>query len=210
VARAVRAARRQEEAATTPAYLRLLEREAVAVRLPVRAVTELAAVSRFRAAPAVAGAAARTGARRLGRERVGEYLLAPATEVHRILERHGVAVPAYVFGHTHRAEQRVLDGARTPARYLNAGTWCAAVRGAGPDRADPALFPFVEVAATDEEVRGRLGYWCAADGAVRADGADRMVPLVRDRMSGDHAPSERPGLRWAEKIGSRRRDEHGG
>lgn len=51
----------------------------------------------------------------------GAYLRRAWPVVHRLLHAAGQAVPFYVFGHTHCAEELPLaDGT---ARYLNAGTW---------------------------------------------------------------------------------------
>lgn len=47
------------------------------------------------------------------------YLHGGAQRTHDVLRRAGLAVPFYVFGHTHLAESLPLDG----AGYLNCGTW---------------------------------------------------------------------------------------
>ena len=52
------------------------------------------------------------------------YLRGAWPTIHRLLCAAGQAVPYYVFGHTHHAEELALpDGS---ARYLNAGTWVSA------------------------------------------------------------------------------------
>lgn len=185
VARALRAARQQERLAGAPAYRLFLEREAAALDLPSQAVVELAGLSRFRTIPAVTGAARRVAARRLGLERAGSYLPPCAAEAHRVLERHGTPAAAYVFGHTHRAAHEALGGALRPAAYLNTGTWSTAVRGAGPDRADPALFPFVRVATTAADVRAGLHYWHAEARRMVTNDTEYVGRLVRTRVSPD-------------------------
>jgi len=189
VARAFRAASRQERYAAGPAYRQLLDREAVDLRLPPQAAADLAALSRFRTVPAVAGAAGRVLARRTGRGRPGSHLVSRAAEAHRVLEGHRTPAAAYVFGHTHRAEQRPLPGSRVPTAYLNTGTWCAAVRGDGPDRADPGLFPFVRVTATGDGVRAGLHFWSPDDRGVLADDAEYVLPAARSRVSPGRGPS---------------------
>jgi UDP-2,3-diacylglucosamine pyrophosphatase LpxH len=59
------------------------------------------------------------------------------------LRAAGQAVPCYVFGHTHLAEERPLGGGA--ARYLNTGTWSAALPAGDPASPAPGRFTFVEV-----------------------------------------------------------------
>jgi UDP-2,3-diacylglucosamine pyrophosphatase LpxH len=59
------------------------------------------------------------------------------------LRAAGQAVPYYVFGHTHLAEERPLGGG--DARYLNTGTWSAAVPRGDPASPAPCRFTFVEI-----------------------------------------------------------------
>lgn len=53
----------------------------------------------------------------------GSYMLLAAQRVHTLLDRYGLAVPAYVFGHTHMAEQAPLADDDQAPRYFNTGTW---------------------------------------------------------------------------------------
>lgn len=46
-----------------------------------------------------------------------------AGRVHATLAAAGAAVPLYVFGHTHVAEDRALASDAAAPRYLNGGTW---------------------------------------------------------------------------------------
>lgn len=157
--RAVRHTRRAESHTETPAYTTLLMEQAAREGLPPAAVRELAAASAFTVPASLARAGARAVGRRLGRSRPGDYMKSAAARVDDVLAGHGCRVPAYVFGHTHRAESTPLgDGT---ARYLNSGTWGPDVRGAGPDREDPNLFPYVHVRAADGAVECGVDYWKA-------------------------------------------------
>jgi UDP-2,3-diacylglucosamine pyrophosphatase LpxH len=95
--------------------------------LPLGALEELDELSARTVArlPLRAAAEATTRVRR--RAPAGSYLSTAAQDVHRILDRHGAAVPFYVFGHTHQATDVPLRGQR-PARMLNTGTWSADIR----------------------------------------------------------------------------------
>jgi hypothetical protein len=121
-------------------------------------LAELADVSRFGAARAVAAAARRTIERRVGAEPPGTYLAPRADAIHRILTRHGSPAPAYVFGHNHRAERLDLPGP-PDAAYLNAGTWGPTVRGRGPDQVDRQLFPYVRIAGNPGRVDADVLFW---------------------------------------------------
>lgn len=158
VMRSLGAARRQERLARSPRYDGLLAREAAGLGMSGRALAEVAAVSRFGAVSAPAAAAWRVVERRVGVQRPGTFLAPRAAAIHRILTRHGVPAAAYVFGHTHRAERLDLPD-RPPAAYLNTGTWGAAVRGRGPDRADRRLFPFVRITTGPAGAGAHLLFW---------------------------------------------------
>jgi hypothetical protein len=158
VARSLRSTRRRERMARTPWYQDLLDREAVGLGMSSRALADLAAMSRFGAGRALTATARRIIERRVGMERPGTYLAPRAAAIHRILTREGLPAAAYVFGHNHRAERLDLPDAPAAA-YLNAGTWCAEVRGLGPDRVDQQMFPYVRIAATPGRVDARLLFW---------------------------------------------------
>jgi hypothetical protein len=49
-------------------------------------------------------------------------MLRAARNVHGVLLTEGAATPFYCFGHTHRADRRLLDPAAS-AEYLNAGAF---------------------------------------------------------------------------------------
>lgn len=124
------------------------------------ALDDLAALSRF-SLTGLAGRVTRTArTRRPGRERAAPALARHAEDVHLVLASHDLSVPAYVFGHTHRAEKLELPGPPAAA-YLNAGTWCGDVRGEGPDRHDPQLFPYVTITDDGSDVHADVHYWDA-------------------------------------------------
>jgi hypothetical protein len=129
-----------------------------------------------RAATTLAGAIAAVlwHGRRAGHPatQAGSYLLLAAQQVHAQLGRVGAAVPAYVFGHTHSAEQFPLSDDEAAPRYLNAGTWTPLV----PDTYDllgtRERFSFVQITrdpATDA-VLVTLQVW--------NDSAERAEPLL--------------------------------
>jgi hypothetical protein len=158
VAASLRSARRHERMARTPWYQGLLDREATGLGMSGQTLAEVAAVSGFATARALAAGAWRTVERHRGVERPGTYLVPRAAAIHRILTGHGVPAAAYVFGHNHRAER--LDLPDEPAAaYLNAGTWCTQVRGPGPDQDDRQLFPFVRITAGPDRVDPELLFW---------------------------------------------------
>lgn len=51
------------------------------------------------------------------------YMFIAAQQVHACLKQFGIEVPAYVFGHTHIAEQAPLTEDDEAPRYFNTGTW---------------------------------------------------------------------------------------
>jgi UDP-2,3-diacylglucosamine pyrophosphatase LpxH len=103
-ARAPRAARHEAQARA----------QAAIVGLPAPALGALARSS----ATSPAGVA-----RRLLRPGRGDYMVLAAGRVHATLTAAGGAVPLYVFGHTHVAEDRALASGAEAPRYLNGGTW---------------------------------------------------------------------------------------
>ncbi|HET7475686.1 MAG TPA: metallophosphoesterase [Dermatophilaceae bacterium] len=148
---------RRERAARSPAYLARLDEEALRIGLTAQAVRDLAQTSAVKVAPALARVGWRVLSRRVSASR--PYGLRPAAaRVHRILRRHGSGVPTVLFAHTHRAEDTSL--AQATGRYVNVGTWSADVRGAGPDGADPDLFPYARIVMrTGEAATATLRYW---------------------------------------------------
>jgi hypothetical protein len=138
--RAVADSRRAERTTAHAPYRARLSEQAAQVGLPLDVVIRLHRLSRFRPQATLA----RLARRRLRRVPPDSYLIAAARHIHEVLSAAGHPVPAYVFGHTHRARaEPLVDG----AWYLNTGTWSADVRGDGPDRDDPDLFPYVELRA---------------------------------------------------------------
>ncbi len=104
-------------------------------------------------------------------------LFTTAREIHALLLKDGQAVPAYIFGHTHNAEQFPIGEGE--ARYFNSGTWTPLI----PHRFDllttRELFTFVEVTRypwQPEEAVPELLLW--------NDVADRAEPLTRLKLSG--------------------------
>jgi UDP-2,3-diacylglucosamine pyrophosphatase LpxH len=105
------------------------------------------------------------------------YLFATAREIHDLLSKDGQTVPAYVFGHTHNAEQFPIG--ESEARYLNSGTWTPLI----PHRFDllttRELFTFVEISRypwEPEKAVPKLLLW--------NDFAGRTEPLTRLKLSG--------------------------
>ncbi|MDP8926194.1 MAG: hypothetical protein M3M97_04615 [Actinomycetota bacterium] len=105
------------------------------------------------------------------------YLFTTAREVHDLLVKDGQAVPAYIFGHTHNAEQFPIG--ESEARYFNSGTWTPLI----PHRFDllttRELFTFVEVTRyprQPEKAVPELLLW--------NDVANRAEPLTRLKLSG--------------------------
>lgn len=161
VARALRAARRQEGLVTSPWYRSVLAGQTGPTGMDGALLLELAGVTRYTRRGAVVGALCRAAQRRLGRE-PAPVLPTRAQAIHEIMTRHGSSAAAYVFGHNHRAERHRFAGASTggpEAVYLNAGTWCPQVRGEGPDTGHPDVFPFVTVVDGPTGVRTSLDFW---------------------------------------------------
>jgi len=158
VAGSLRSERRHEHLASSSWYQGLLAREAAELGLSGRALAEVAAVSRFGVATALAATARRVVERRLGVQRPGTFLAPRAAAIHRILTRHGVPAAAYVFGHNHRAERLELPDAPA-AVYLNTGTWGADVRGRHRDALDQRLFPYARITSTPAGVDADLFFW---------------------------------------------------
>lgn len=158
VVRSIWSTRRHERLAQTTWYQELLDREAADLGMSGRALADLAATSRFGVGRALVASARRVVERRVGVDRPGTNLAAPAAAIHRILTGYGSPAAAYVFGHNHRAERLDLPGAPAAA-YLNTGTWSTQVRGRGPDRVDGKLFPYVRVSATPAGVDADVIFW---------------------------------------------------
>jgi UDP-2,3-diacylglucosamine pyrophosphatase LpxH len=158
VAGALLAARRHERFARTSRYHARLRRYAEQAGLPPATVTALHEASRLRL-PAVAGRLAKRALSRSLRATPDAYLIEAGRRAHAVLTQQGCPVPFYLFGHSHHARERDLDGAGPVARYVNSGTWSAAVRGDGPDRLDPALYPYLEVDADPAAPSVALRYW---------------------------------------------------
>jgi hypothetical protein len=154
--RAVADSRREERAAQSSTYRARITEQAMRLALPADLVSRLHDVSRF----GVGGTALRLARRALHRTGAPDsYLIEAARRVHGVLSRAGDAVPVYAFGHTHRARTVALDG---EAQYVNTGTWCDEIRGTGPDRDDPALFPYLALSVDDRPgARPELRYWRA-------------------------------------------------
>jgi len=105
------------------------------------------------------------------------YLFTTAREIHDLLLKDGQGVPAYIFGHTHNAEQFPISEGE--ARYFNSGTWTPLM----PHRFDllttRELFTFVEVTRypwQPEKAVPELLLW--------NDVANRAEPLTRLKLSG--------------------------
>jgi UDP-2,3-diacylglucosamine pyrophosphatase LpxH len=158
VARALLAARSHERFARSPRYREHLRRQADRVGLPVATVAALHETSRLRL-PAVARRLARRALSRSREAAPDAYLVEGARRVHAVLTRSACAVPFYLFGHSHHARSLPLDAPGAAARYVNSGTWSAAVRGAGPDRSDPTRYPYLEVEAGPDGPSVALRYW---------------------------------------------------
>lgn len=158
VARACLASERAERRIREPAYDELLQTESLRLGLDGLAVRDLSRLSRFRTASALPVAATRMVLAAAGRRIAGEKAPAAAGRFARTLEAHDSGVAWYVSGHTHRALESALDACHT--RYVNTGTWCADVRGRGPDQSDSRAFPYAVVdVAGDGATSGGLRYW---------------------------------------------------
>lgn len=105
------------------------------------------------------------------------YLYATAREIHNLLSKDGQAVPAYVFGHTHNAEQFTIGGGE--ARYFNTGTWTPLISHRFDLLTARELFTFVEITRYSwepEKAVPNLLLW--------NDVAERAEPLTRLKISG--------------------------
>ena len=102
----------------------------------------------------------------------GAYLLAAARQIHEQLARAGGAVPAYVFGHTHTAEQFPLGANEDMPRYLNSGTWTPIIPEAFDLLGTRERFSFVQITRdpANQEVLVNLLVW--------NDNAGRAEPLL--------------------------------
>lgn len=143
--RAMSVAIAAESEALSAGYRRHLRDQADATGLPIAVVAELAtagSVSWWGVATRLVGRRIRGLLRLQGR---GPLFDAGARVAH-ALRPIGGQVPAYVFGHTHRAE---MVSGRSSATYVNCGTW-ADVRGDGRDLRDPSLFPVVLLSVAEQ------------------------------------------------------------
>jgi thiamine pyrophosphokinase len=97
------------------------------------------------------------------------YMLLAAQRVHMLLDRYGLAVPAYVFGHTHIAEQSPLADADESPRYFNTGTWTPLVPLTFDLLSTRERFTFVQITRdpANGEVLPQLLLW--NDAAGRAE-----------------------------------------
>jgi UDP-2,3-diacylglucosamine pyrophosphatase LpxH len=101
----------------------------------------------------------------------GSYLFAAVRQIHEQLAKAGAAVPAYVFGHTHTAEQYPLTDADDGPRYLNTGTWTPLVPHAFDLVSTRERFSFVQITRdpANGQVQAALMLW--------NDAAERVEPL---------------------------------
>ena len=158
VMRACLASERAERRIREAAYDELLQAESLRLTLEGSTVRELARLSRFRTVSALPVAATRMVLAAAGLKVTGSAAPPAAVRTALTLDTHGSEVAWYVSGHTHRALESALEGSRT--KYINTGTWSSDVRGQGPDRADPSVFPYVLISiAADGVASGGLRYW---------------------------------------------------
>ena len=99
----------------------------------------------------------------------GGYLLIAANRIHDVLSQVDAGVPAYVFGHTHRAEQYPLIDADNAPRYFNTGTWTPLVPQTFDLLGNRERFTFVQITRdpANGDVIPRLLIW--NDAANRAE-----------------------------------------
>jgi UDP-2,3-diacylglucosamine pyrophosphatase LpxH len=104
--------------------------------------------------------------------RGGGYLLLAANRIHELLAREDADVPAYIFGHTHHAEQYPLVDADHTPRYFNTGTWTPLVPQTFDLLGNRERFTFVQIThdPATGEVLPRLLIW--------NDAANRAEPLL--------------------------------
>ncbi len=106
-------------------------------------------------------------------QRMG-YLQRAAGQIHAQLQKEQKAVPLYVFGHTHKAEQFPVGGDDPAPHYINSGTWTPLVPDPYDLLATRDRFTLVQITrdtATGASV-SRLMFWNDASG--RPD----MLPLM--------------------------------
>ncbi|MBV9792140.1 MAG: hypothetical protein JOZ51_28400 [Chloroflexi bacterium] len=101
----------------------------------------------------------------------GSFLFAAAQQIHEQLTKINAAVPAYVFGHTHTAEQYPLTEAEDGPRYINTGTWTPLVPHAFDLVSTRERFSFVQITRdpANNQVQTALMLW--------NDAAERVEPL---------------------------------
>jgi hypothetical protein len=109
------------------------------------------------------------------------YLFRAARAIDARLREDGAAVPAYVFGHTHVAEQYPLSDRDDAPWYLNSGTWTPILQQAFDLFGDRERLTFVRVERNTEDghVHAELLLWndnAARPEPVRAI-ADRPWPV---------------------------------
>lgn len=105
------------------------------------------------------------------------YLFTTALKIHDLLSKDGQAVPAYVFGHTHNAEQFPMGEGE--ARYLNSGTWTPLIPHPFDLLTARELFTFVEISR-----RPRKHEKAVPELLLWNDIAGRAEPLTRLKLSG--------------------------
>lgn len=99
----------------------------------------------------------------------GSYMWVAAQQIHQRLTRVGADVPAYVFGHTHTAEQAPFAQNDEAPRYFNTGTWTPLVPQAFELLGTRERFTLVQITRdpTDQIAIARLLVW--NDAAGRAE-----------------------------------------
>ena len=147
--------RRGEFRVRSPAYRARIAEVEPRLALPRDVVSQLHGLSRFRFRSTAVRLARRALNLPAARQPDG-YLIAAAGRIHSVLSEVGRDVPVYAFGHTHHARTvRLADG----AWYVNTGTWTADVRGAGPDRDDPDLYPYLDITVGTADIVPAIRYW---------------------------------------------------
>ena len=122
-----------------------------------------------------------------------DYLLTAARSINALLKESGHQVPVYVFGHTHKAAQALLDDDDASQRYFNTGTWTPIVPEAFSLLSARELYTFVQMthdSSTGETV-SRLLLWNDASGRAEplpllSEGEPRppsMVTAAREKVS---------------------------
>jgi UDP-2,3-diacylglucosamine pyrophosphatase LpxH len=102
----------------------------------------------------------------------GGFLFTAARQIHELLTKANASVPAYVFGHTHTAEQYPLTDDDDGPRYLNTGTWTPLVPHAFDLVSTRERFSFVQITRdpANKQVQTALMIW--------NDAAERVEPLA--------------------------------